>query len=685
MLPRQELRLASLHTTTDRRARAESLKTAWRGGETPNAEAAFLADPDLAHDDAIAVELAYEEYCLREERGESVDTEAYSQRFSFASSIRRLIAVHGFLEAHPDLFGHSPRHWPKLGGLVGDSVVLRELGRGGFSRVYLALETTAGDRPVALKLSARGSTEAATLGPLSHPHLLPVLSSRTVDEWNVVTMPFAGTATLQSLVTSMQTQGTPRRTQTIIDAVECGRMADDPVLAVPPSWRLPPDWSFEQGIISLAVALLEAITYLHERGLAHRDLKPTNVLLGAGGHPYLLDFNLATGATGNLPQAGTVPYMAPEQLLLRADEDKPQLMDWRRCDMFSFGVMFFELLTGQHPFLSAEQVQALDPALLSTTLIYRQQQGHRPVNELNARVPYRVRALINDCLLLDPTARPSAGAALQRLRRCLPRKKQRPLSLLLLMAMGSITLAIAILLPQKFSHRPFDGEEVTVVQRTAFDRGIELHAQAQHSLAATEFLAYGEEENDSLAYACATYCLCLEKNYRLAIAAAEKAEQFGGTDASLLANRAYAYLLTGKLPEALNDCDAAIRLRPNFPAPVLTRAMALVQMHQRKEATISTTLAAELDRAISASKPTADNWMTAAYLYIKVSDLTDRKDRALHAVQEAIRLGKPADALRRSPIVASALSDHPGFASALNTPALSSPRPQNPHLVSPLP
>lgn len=96
------------------------------------------------------------------------------------------------------------------------------------------------------------------------------------------------------------------------------------------------------GRVNLILAVLQALAYLHRRGIIHRDLKPDNVLVDSQNQVRLLDFGLALQAGNLYETGGTLAYMSPEVLL-----DKPPS---RLSDLYSVGVLSYQVLTGQHPF-----------------------------------------------------------------------------------------------------------------------------------------------------------------------------------------------------------------------------------------------------------------------------------------------------------------------------------------------
>ncbi|MDX1993869.1 MAG: tetratricopeptide repeat protein [bacterium] len=151
--------------------------------------------------------------------------------------------------------------------------------------------------------------------------------------------------------------------------------------------------------VGLLLQVLQALTYIHRRGILHRDLKPSNVLVRHN-HVYVLDFGLAIERRGAQAgeAVGTLTYMSPEALMGAPMNEA--------SDLYSFGVMAYELLHGQHPYPSDDVMTILNAILYTEP-------------DLRALdLPEMLVAMIGRLLLKDPAARyPNAEAVIRDLRR----------------------------------------------------------------------------------------------------------------------------------------------------------------------------------------------------------------------------------------------------------------------------
>ena len=260
----------------------------------------------------------------------------------------------------------------KVGQQIGVYRIEALLGTGGMGAVYLAQDAELGRR-VAIKVvgptasdpdSSRSLLDEARMAAaLNHPSICSVHSVGRIDAEPFIVMEHIVGRPLSSLI--------PKRSGLPLETA-----------------------------IHYAMQIADALAHAHARGIVHGDIKSANVMVGADGRTKILDFGLAvrpvkTTVPGDAPTttrrpvktscAGTVAYMAPE--LLRG------LAPSVRSDLWAFGVLFYEMLTGLRPFAGGTAYE-LAAAVLT----------HPPM-PLPSRIPARLRALVSRCLATHPSDR----------------------------------------------------------------------------------------------------------------------------------------------------------------------------------------------------------------------------------------------------------------------------------------
>lgn len=400
-------------------------------GETPAVAEYLERFPRLREADERVVSLVYEEYCLREEQGESLDAEGFCNQYEpWRDSLASQLRYHRLLSqvvASPT----SPPRFPEPGERFQGFHLQRLLGRGGVARVYLATEPEVGDREVALKISRDRGKEPSIQGRLDHANIVRVLSVTPPDPetgLRGLCMPYQSGLSLDEIIRWVKPASKPRGARVLWDALASQSRSDWEQGPHERGWLgFPLKGTYAEGVAWVVLTLAKALQHAHSRGVMHRDVKPANVLLTFRDGPQLLDFNLAHDphsadhAEAAL-RGGTLPYMAPEQLEAFLDPDCWDDVG-ETADLYALGLLLVELVTGRRP-------EAPDPKLplprAIRELLDRRSGWFPCFRDVNPAIPHALESIAAGCLASDPADRyPSAQALAEDLQRFLERKPLR--------------------------------------------------------------------------------------------------------------------------------------------------------------------------------------------------------------------------------------------------------------------
>jgi serine/threonine protein kinase len=268
-----------------------------------------------------------------------------------------------------------------IGTRLGPYEILSALGAGGMGEVYrardtrlqrdVALKVLPGDGAVDAERRERFAREAQAIAALNHPNIVTIYSVEEIDGRSIITMELV--------------EGRP-----LSDVIPAGGL---------PLHRL----------LGVAIPVANALAAAHQKGITHRDLKPGNIMVGAGEHDgrvKVLDFGLAklthlagaaAGVTSDLPTApitgegriiGTIAYMSPEQAEGKEIDS--------RSDLFSLGVILYEMAVGQRPFTGGTPISILSSIVKDTP---------KPITEVRAELPRELGRIIRRALAKDPERR----------------------------------------------------------------------------------------------------------------------------------------------------------------------------------------------------------------------------------------------------------------------------------------
>ncbi len=253
----------------------------------------------------------------------------------------------------------------EIGSRVQDYEILGELGAGGMGKVY-KVRNVISDRVEAMKvllpdlagqqeLGSRFLREIKLLASLNHPHIAALHTALSAENQLLMVMEFV--------------EGSP-----LDERLRAGR------IPLPEVFRY-----MDQ--------MLSALGYAHHQGIIHRDIKPSNIMLTSDGNIKLMDFGIARAATDSQltrtgATLGSLHYMSPEQLTGDA-------MD-ARSDLYSLGVSFYEMATGQRPFEGGSEY---------SLMVAKVQQPPRAPVEIDPAIPKGLNDLILTSLARNPAQR----------------------------------------------------------------------------------------------------------------------------------------------------------------------------------------------------------------------------------------------------------------------------------------
>jgi WD40 repeat protein/serine/threonine protein kinase len=347
---------------------AIDLEMQWQNGKRPRVEEYLERYPELGTSENVSIELLLSEFLSQERTDAKPDLNSFLARFpQQADDLRRLIS----LARSPRLSGIRSRSGgksihseegevrPDLPEQFDRYRIQKKLGQGGMGTVYLAYDTRL-DRKVALKVPrfAPGSNpenlerfyrEARATATITHPNLCPLFDVGEINSTPYLTMAF--------------------------------------IEGWPLSKFIRPDKLLPQfGVATVVRIVAQAIEEAHKHGVIHRDLKPGNIMINKRGEPIVMDFGLARWVNADkedvrLTRSGAIlgapVYMSPEQVYGDVDAMGPG------CDVYSLGVILYELLTGRLPF------DGPTTAVLAKTLI----QPPKPPSAYRPDVDPRLEAI----------------------------------------------------------------------------------------------------------------------------------------------------------------------------------------------------------------------------------------------------------------------------------------------------
>ncbi len=366
---------------------------------------------DSSLGDSLIDELA-EEYVTRKQSGESPTIFEYCVRYpDLATQIRELFPMLSMLENakhDSDARQMTPVPPPEK---IGEYVLLREIGRGGMGVIYSARHAEVG-RKVALKILphrvsndqralARFRREARAIAGIHHTNVVPLFEFGEHQGHHFLVMQLIDGESVDKIIAAFRKEMTEDSLRSVVE-----RMAREYVVSLEEA----ADSSSSEAVVTprsntsnenvpqrcrdaadLGYQIATALDYAHRRGVIHRDVKPSNILLDRHGVAWLTDFGLAKTDDEDLTQTGdflgTLRYMAPERFHGMCDA---------RSDVFALGLTLYELLALRPAFAPSDRIELIHAI---------ETRSPKSIRELNSEVPRDLETIISKAIEHEPKLR----------------------------------------------------------------------------------------------------------------------------------------------------------------------------------------------------------------------------------------------------------------------------------------
>ncbi|MFH1655773.1 MAG: serine/threonine-protein kinase [Candidatus Omnitrophota bacterium] len=339
--------------------------------------------------------------------GKKVDIEAYCKEYpQYKDAILAKFRTANFIKKNfqeVDLSGKK----------LGEYIILQELGRGGMGIVFLGIHPAL-SRLSAIKILPPSfihdketlknfQEEAKTIAKFNHPNIVPIYSISDEKGVYYIAMGYISGLSLKDIIEKLQVNKNPHQIKATVirDMLQGIPIEKQDItqksITLKRGFKFW-DQSYFQFVATIGSEIADALSYSHQNGIFHGDLKPSNILITNEGIPVIVDFGLSKNikkiaSSKSTEFTGTLVYAAPEQIRDNTLNEK--------TDIWSLGVTLYELLTFKNPFREKTVKKIVDKILKSNP---------DPLRNYNKKVPIELEAIVLKCLEHKPENRYSSIA-----------------------------------------------------------------------------------------------------------------------------------------------------------------------------------------------------------------------------------------------------------------------------------